>query len=262
MSARGLGVVLDSFRQEAREALTSASRLGFREVELPAVGGQVDPANLDRSGRRHLLHYVSGLGLELSALTGDPGGARFSDVSLLERHLDKTRQVLELAAELRVPVVTTHLGRIDPKAAEGGDLEAVVRELADLSDRTGTRLAFETGSAAPESMAALLKRVGCPTLGVCYDPASLLIDGLDPLAGVEPLADQILLARARDAVAGAPGHAGRETVIGEGEVDFAAYLAGLEQAGYGQSTFVRRTRSDAPLREIADAKARLERLIA
>ncbi len=145
---------------------------------------------------------MHGLGLRLSALGGDLGGTRFDDGAALERRLDKTRRIIELAAELNVPIVTTHLGRVDEAALERGHVAQAVRELAEMADRTGTRVAIETAGADPVVLGKLLGEVNAPVLGAAYDPAALLIDGFAPMAGVAPLADHILNARIRDAVAG------------------------------------------------------------
>ncbi len=257
----GVGVVLDSFGQPAKESLQSASSLGLRHIELPAVSGEVKPEALSQTGRRHLQRYVAGLGLELSAIGGDLGGARFTDVAGLEQRLDQTRRIIEMAADLRVPVMTTHLGRFGAEDRRRGTLTAVVRELADMADRAGTFVAFESGGADPGEMASLLKEIDCEWLGVCYDPASLLIDGYDPIEGVEPTAGRILIARARDAVGGSERRPGHETPLGYGEVDWTRYLAALEQGGYHNAAFIRRTDSDRPLHDIAEAKARLEAMM-
>ena len=261
MADSGVGVVLSSFGRPAKDALRSAADLAFRRVEMPAVDGDMDPARLSDSGRRHLSHYVAGLGLELSALGADLGGARFADQATLDQRLDKTRRVMELADRLGVPVVTTHLGSFDPNTLHESHLLEAVRWLAEMADRIGTRLAFETGGVDPQATANLLKEVDCPLLGVCYDPGSLLIDGFDSLAGIEPLADRLILARASDALAGTSQRAGRETAIGQGQLDLAAYLADLGQAGYDRSPFIRRTEAEHPLAELADAKARIERIL-
>ncbi len=255
------GVVLDSFGQPVKEAMQSAAQLGFRKVELPAVTGPVEPGELSRTGRRHLLHFVQGLGLELAALGGDFGGNRLMDPARLEQRLDKTRALMEMAAELRVPMLTTHLGRVDERALQKGTLAEVLRHIAGLSDRTGTLVAFETGGADPVALADLLRQVDSPTLGTCYDPASLVMDGYDALAGIEPLASSIFIARARDATAGTPGRSGREVPLGSGQVDLEEYLANLDQAGYRNVTFIRRTDSDRPLSELAAAKRRLDSLL-
>lgn len=258
---RRLGVVLDSFRQPPKEALESAAALGFRQIEMSAVSGPVDPTELTGTGRRHLLRYVGGLGLRLAALGGDLGGSRFAESSRVEQRLEKLRSIVEMAADLRVPVVTTHLGRVDEQILQRGYLLEVIDQLATLSDRTGTYIAFETGGANPALLSQVLNQIGAGTLGVCYDPASLLIDGFDALEGIGPLANTILIARARDALAGSARQPGREVPLGSGQIDFAGYLAALDQAGYRSVPFVRRTDPEHPAEELADAKRRLEQLL-
>lgn len=255
-----VGIVLDSFGQPVKDSLQSAARLAFHEVELPAAG-EVDPATLSRTGRRHLMHYVNGLGLRLSALGGASGGGGFDDGGRIEQRLDQTRRVVEMAAELKVPVVTTHLGRVDDAAIQRGLVVEAVRELADLADRTGTFVALETSAADPQALGRLLRDIDAPGVGACYDPAGLLIDGFDPFSGFESLADRIRSARIRDAVPGHGRRPGRETPIGQGQIDFAQYLALLDQAGFRSAPFIRRTGSDRPLDEIAEAKRRIETLI-
>jgi sugar phosphate isomerase/epimerase len=264
VAQRGIGLVLEGLGSDVKKAMQSASRLAYRHIELPAGTGEVDPSNLSQTGRRHLSHFVRGLGLELSALGGDPGGARFADLSGLDRALDQTRRVMELALDLHVPVMTTHLGRMD--ALAGGEAagfektKLLVKELADLADRTGTRLAIET-AANPALLARVLREVNCPALGACYDPASLLINGYDPIGGVESLANDLVLARARDAIAGSGARPGYETALGEGQIDLESYLAALEAAGHRRPPFVRRTASQNALQDLEQAKAHLDRLL-
>jgi len=255
-----IGVVLDSFREPVKEALASAARLRLQDIEMPTIGGEIDPSALSNTGRRHLLHYVSSLGLRLSALGASLGPSRGRGADLEER-LDRTRRIVELAVELRVPVVTTQLGRVDGETVKSGDLVEAVEVLANLTDRTGTFVALETETSDPQAIAALLKRIDCPTVGTCYDPGSLLMDGYDPIAGLEPLADRILIARARNAVAGTSQRPGRETALGEGQMDLAEYLAGLDQAGYRRGPFLRRTQALDPAAELADARRRLEAML-
>jgi sugar phosphate isomerase/epimerase len=256
-----LGVVLDSFGQPIKDALQSAASLSLRRLEMPAVANEVDPKVLSRSGRRHLARYVSSLGLRMSALGSDTGGKRFGDSAGAEQALDKTREIMAMAAEMHVPIVTTHLGRFASGSKQERLLSEVLVQIAEWSDRTGTLVAFETGGTDPNTIAGLLNEIRCPTLGVCYDPASLLIDGFDALAGVDPLADKILHARARDAIGGHGDRPGHEADLGEGEVDFAEYLAALDQAGYRHAPFIRRTPGQKPMDEIADARDHLNSLI-
>ncbi len=256
-----LGVVLDSFGQPVKEAMQSAAQMGFRQVEMPAVSGPVEPSELSRTGRRELMHFTRGLGLQLSALGSDFGGSRFMDSSRVEQRLEQARAIIEMAADLRIPIVTTHLGHVDEQAVQRGLLREAIERLAEISDRTGTFVAVETGGADPVLLADLLHKINASTLGVCYDPASLLMEGYAPLQSVEPLAGSIFIARARDAMAGSPNHPGREVPLGTGQVDLAEYLAALDQAGYHNVPFVRRTESEHPLADLADAKRRLDSML-
>jgi sugar phosphate isomerase/epimerase len=122
-------------------------------------------------------------------------------------------------------------------------------------------VAVETGSGDPQTLAGLLREVNSSTLGAAYDPASLLVEGYDPLSGIDPLADRIFIARVRDAIAGSERRPGREVNVGEGQVDLAEYLASLDQAGYNRAALIRRTSSDRPIQDIAAARERLRRLV-
>jgi sugar phosphate isomerase/epimerase len=122
-------------------------------------------------------------------------------------------------------------------------------------------VAIETAGADPAVLGKLLDELNAPVLGAAYDPAGLLIDGFEPMAGVGPLANHILNARIRDAVAGTGTKPGREVALGRGHIDFAEYLAMLDQAGYRGTTFIRRTDADRPQEEVADAKRWIERLM-
>jgi sugar phosphate isomerase/epimerase len=224
---------------------------------MPVVSGSVEPSELSRTGRRQLLHFIRGLGLQLAALGGDLGGQRFMDSRRVEQRLNETRAIIEMAAELRVPLVTTQLGRVDDESLQRGFLVEAVEHLAEIADRTGTFIALETAGTTPDKLADLLRRINAPSLGVCYDPGSLLLEGADPVAGIAAVANSILIARARDAVAGSPQRPGREVPLGAGELDLPAYLAQLDQAGYRNVPFIRRTESEHPLEDVAEAKRRL-----
>ncbi len=110
-------------------------------------------------------------------------------------------------------------------------------------------------------MAGLIRELGAPTVRVCYDPAGLLLGGLEALSGIGPLAGHIILAYVRDAIAGrgsANGGGrtplGRETALGEGELDLAEYLGALQEASYFGALIVRRQHAANPVAELRRAR--------
>ena len=49
--------------------------------------------------------------------------------------------------------------------------------------------------------------------------------------------------------------------VGAGHIDFAAYLAALEEAGYHGPQIIRRSAGENPVQDIAAAKEHLERIL-
>lgn len=257
-----LAVCLDDFGAPPKEALGAASELGFRCVQIGALRGPISPGQLDESGRRHLRRFAEGLGLQIIALRVDFGGSRFLDASTTEQYIECTRRVLELARELNVPLVSAPLGKF--RTADVDEYELVkfaVRAVADHADLLDCFFAIETAVDTPEALQQLLRDVSCPHLKVAYDPAELLIGGIDPLAPIETYADDIGLAFARDAERGTAAQPGRETNLGAGHLSLPAYLAQLDAAGYRGPLVVRRADTTRPLADLAACKEYLESIL-
>ena len=275
-----LGVHLDDFRAAPREALRLASTMGFGAVHIGVVDGPLAPRELSESGRRHLKRLATGLGLEIVALRADLGGARLLDTAAVDGHLHRIRDILQLARDMDVPLVTAPLGKFHPDDEREYSLvlQAVahIAECADTLDRSfaietaGARGAGWTGcaggttrcaGASPGALPKLLQQLSCPHLKICYDPAELLLDGFDPLESVGHLAGDIALAMARDAERGTPNRAGRETNLGNGHLDLQAYLAHLDAAGYHGPWVVRRSNSADPRRDLQICKQYLDSVL-
>ena len=253
----------DDFRAGPKEGIQRAASLGYDAVELDATVGDVDLANLSRTGARHLRRLVDGLGLELAVLGGRLGGAGLGDSARVERCIEKTAQILELAATLRVPVVTTHLGLVpgDPKDLQRESIVQAVRHLGERADATGTLLAVQTAENSPTVLRALLDEIDCPMVRVCYDPGWQLAHGRDPIAGIGELSDAIVSSYLRDVTAGTADAAGREVRMGSGQVDFLKVLAALEQGQTPASRIVRCTAAANPKDDLALAKEHLDSLL-
>jgi sugar phosphate isomerase/epimerase len=222
-------------------------------------------SNRDASARRHLRRFVNDQNLELAALLVDIGGIRFADPARIEEGVDRTVAAIRMAAQMNVPIVAVELGPVVPDDTE---VERALRQLAQTCDSTGTFLALQTGYTDPQEMARLIRNIGAPTIRACYDPAGLLLAGFEALSGIGPLAEQILLAYVRDAIAGRGSQSGggrvpqgRETALSEGELDLPEYLAALEEASYFGPLIVRRTQATNPVPELAKARETLEAVV-
>ena len=188
---------------------------------------------------------ICALGADLST-SGD-----VADGSL-ERKVARTLQTLELARDLAVPQVTARVGL---PAVKQHALRDLFREalacVAEQADRVGCHFLIETAGNSAQTLSEVLGELNCDHLKLCYDPGELMMAGLDPLAPIELLADDIMLSHIRDATIGTAQRPGQETVLGRGQLNLPAYLAQLEQAGYRGPHLIRRAHSDRPADDIA-----------
>lgn len=263
MQRSRLGVAADDFGVGPKQGLRSAARLGYGSVELDATRGDIDPANLSQSGVRHLRKFVTGLGLDLATLSGSLGESGLTDEQTVDQRIAKTARILELAATMRVPVVTTHIGALPDDSNDRRRRTAVgaLEHLAEHADKTGTILAIQTAVDSPESLRGMLDDIGSPLIRVCFDPGGLLIHGHDPVSAVEQLGRFIASSHLRDATQGSAMSAGREVRMGSGQVNFLAVLAALQTGDYTGTQIVRNTTSVDPTTDLAAAKQYLTDMI-
>ena len=117
MTVPRVGINVDDLRLAIKDGLRLAGEMDFRVVEM-AAAGDVAPASLSMTGRRHLSHYVRGLGLEVASLAADLPGLRLSDPGTVDERVERTERILELAADLNVPVVTGSVGALTHQCTE------------------------------------------------------------------------------------------------------------------------------------------------
>jgi len=260
IGAPRLSICLDDLRLEVRAALDQARAMGFRAVDASAQRGPISPEQLSRSAQRHLLKHCGDLGLRLASLRGPCDGRSYADPAAGERRLHEMLRIVELAAALGVPVVSTTVGQA---SAEGGASEqARLREalsiLADMADRTGVVVALETSGIAAEKLNQLLATIGCPSLAACCDSGAMIMQGEDPHNLSRLLPGRVRLVRARDAVAGA-GSGGSEVPMGTGQLDVPRFLADLEEAGFSGDIVLTRTGGTSSAADILRARQQFEK---
>jgi sugar phosphate isomerase/epimerase len=256
-----LAVCLDDLRLETRAAMDRARRLGFRAIDASAASGPLSPMELTSTGRRHALKHVSDLGLRMASLRGPADGAGFGDSAAAERRLEQLLCIVDLAADLRVTVVSALLGvsRGPDDAAFLSRVSEGLTILADRADRRGVIVAVETAGISVKSLNELLGRIRCPNLAACCDSGAMLMRGEDPHRVGDSLAGGIRLVRVRDAVAGTADSAGHETVMGRGLLDLPRFLAGLEQAGFTGDLVLTRSEGQNPSADLSAAREIVEK---
>lgn len=248
--AMKIGVLLDSFKLPFEEALERSAALGVDGVQMYTTSGRFAAWEMEKAARNELRTRVLDAGLELSALCGDLGGHGFERREDNRDKIRKSEAVIELAAELEVPVISTHIGVVPEEKNETyRTLVLALREIASFAGMHGVKVAIETGPEPPLRLRGFIEEVGEEALGVNYDPANLvMVQGADPVESFRALREFVFYTHAKDGrmvkqgdlrkiydafAEGAPEdfHLDDyflELPLGEGDVDFPRYLAALQ----------------------------------
>jgi L-ribulose-5-phosphate 3-epimerase len=234
---RKIGVLVDNLHLPIVEGVKKVKELGADGFQVYVIEGQMAPENLTGSALTDFKALVADLGLEISALCGDLGKGLLNPETN-KKVLPRSKEFIDLAVQLGVKVVTTHIGKLpeDENAPEWQVGVEAVRELAAYAHSKGCVFASETGPEAPAELLKFLRKVNTPGFGVNYDPANLIMAGpFDHIGGVHVLREYIVHTHAKDGVCLFQKDAGNDFIelpLGEGGVVFPYYLRALDAIGY------------------------------
>jgi len=276
MNKFSIGVIVDSFRAGVKEGIKKAKELGADGIQLYAVSGEMDPANLSKENRKELLDYIKSNGLVVSALCGDLGGHGFAKKEENGWKIEKTKRIMDLAKDLETNVVTTHIGVIpeDENHPRYKVLQEACNEIGKYGKSIGVYFAIETGPEKTTVLKRFLDSLDNKYVKVNYDPANLvMVTGDDPVQGVYNLRDYIVHTHAKDGIMlqktdpeiiynfFAEGGIEdfrledyfKEVPLGKGQVKFKEYLRALQEIGYRGFLTIEREVGDNPEKDIKEA---------
>jgi sugar phosphate isomerase/epimerase len=260
MARLKIGVCLNSLDVPFRRALAEAQKMGVRGVQMACLG-DLAPDALSQTGRREVRHLLKSHDLELSALFC-PLRRGLDVPENLQARIDCLKKAMTLSFDLGPRLVIAEVGQIpdhetDPRLPL---LQESLGELAAHGDRIGAALALETGRDSGTWLRKFLGRIQAPTLGVNYDPANLLMNGLDPFAQARDLAGVILHAHAKDARLASASRSAMEVPLGHGDIDWLQMIAVFEEIDYRGWLVVERETGTHRLADVAQGVTFLKRL--
>ena len=267
-----IGVIIDSFRCDIRTAVEKAAKIGAKGIQVYSTRGDMAPENLTPEKRREFLKLVKDNGLVISALCGDLGTGGFTIKENNAMKVEKSERILDLAKDLETNIVTTHIGVVpeDHSCDRFKIMQEACFSLAEYADKLDAHFAIETGPETSLTLKSFLDSLNSKGVAVNLDPANLvMVTGDDPVKAVHNLKDYIIHTHAKDGrqlyyldpevIYGMKQNvivtedSFIEVPLGEGSVDFPAYLKALEEIGYDGFLTIEREVGDDPERDIRKA---------
>ena len=260
-----LGVCSWSFQvRSIAELRRLLDRLGVNVVQIAC--GDPHHASWDEGDALPETARTSGI-IMTGAMLGFPGedyttpqtikvtGGFGNPAWRLER-LQRLEWALERTLALGLSDLTLHAGFLpEPDDPERSALLDTLAKAADLAQKSGVTLAFETGQETAELLRTTLDELQTLNIKINFDPANMLLyDMGDPIRAVELLGPNIRSVHVKDACRPrAKGRWGEEVPLGEGEVDIRRFIKALKSVGYQGPLVVEREVGDQAgrLRDVA-----------
>lgn len=276
-----IGVITDCFKSNLAASIKAAAALGLSGVQIYATTGEFSLDTLTNDKKAEYKKLLSENHLEISALCGDMGGFGFENELDNRDRIEKTKRIVDLAVEFSASIVTTHIGVIpnDKSDPQYHVMLDALTECGVYAKSRGVTLAIETGPETANTLLAFIEDTK-GGVGVNLDPANfVMVTGQDPVAAVYTLRDHIVHTHAKDgvklsddktpteiyhafAVGGVDALNACETFeelpLGDGSVDWRAYLNALADIGYDGYLTVERECGDDPKKDIIKAVHFLE----
>jgi sugar phosphate isomerase/epimerase len=261
----GLGVRLEVARE-----------LGVRTIHLHTPHG---PSRTPERAAEFLARLAD-LKITTTVVFGGFEGESYADIPTVKRTVGlvppatraertaELKAIADFANELNVGAVGVHLGFVPHDSADP-DYRRIVdltREVCDHCEHNHQALHLETGQEPVDVLIEFLDDVDRDNLYVNFDPANMILYGAgEPLAALAQLGARVHSVHCKDAKwSDRPGETwGQEVPLGEGDVDFRAFLQTLDKTGYTGPLTIEREIAQEPERqkaEIGQAIELLERL--
>jgi sugar phosphate isomerase/epimerase len=177
--------------------------------------------------------------------------------------IQRTREIAKFADALSIRAVSCHIGFIpeDPAATLYKEMRDLTRLLCDTCETYSQDFVLETGQESAKVLLEFIRDVQRPNLKVNFDPANMVLYGSgDPIEALVLLHDHVLSVHCKDGVPPAPGAGlGQEVALGDGKVDFVAFLTQLKKMNYQGILPIEREEPDAAIKG-ADIRTAISRL--
>ncbi|MBR6719593.1 MAG: sugar phosphate isomerase/epimerase [Clostridia bacterium] len=174
------------------------------------------------------------------------------------QRMQELRRAVDFTVAIGAKDMATHMGFIPEQPCYEGyrGLVEAVKWVGTYAKSKGVWFNFETGQETPTTLMRTIADTGLDNLGVNLDPANLIMYGrANPVDAVGIYGDKVRGVHLKDGnyPTGDFSKLGRETKVGEGSVNYPAFINKLvKEQGYTGDLYIEREISGA--QQIADIK--------
>ncbi|MFO7693741.1 MAG: sugar phosphate isomerase/epimerase family protein [Vicinamibacterales bacterium] len=191
----------------------------------------------------------------------------FRPLHLIKERLEYLRKCVDFADAIGAKIVTFHMGFLpeDPASEAYRAMLAAVTDIAGYAAKKKVTISLETGQETGQQLAAFLDRITVARVGVNFDPANLVIYGVDsPSQALKHVVARVTSVHVKDALLPeTPGAMGREVRPGEGRAELTECFRMLRASGFTGAliieNYVARGLKTDPMDELRFAQAFLQK---
>lgn len=242
--------------------LNVAQELGIKTIQLHAP----QQSSRTKENADAFLAKLNDMGITLTCVFGGFDGESYADIPTTQKTVglvpEETRaartaemkEIADFANLLGCKCVGLHIGFIphDTSDPQYSQVVAVAQELCDHCASMGQSVHLETGQETADGLLQFIGDVARDNLKVNFDPANMILYGTgEPIEAVKKVGKHLGSVHCKDAKwAANPGQEwGQEVPVGEGDVNFDAYLNALKEVGYEGPLTIEREIPQEPERQ-------------
>ncbi len=261
--------------ENARKTLEEVKQFGLRAGQLGFPG----ELSLDGAAERWDEALTAERFIAVTAVCSYTG-EDYADIPTVQRtvglvpsatrseRIARTKAVSDVAKKLGIESVACHIGFVPEDATDPvyAQIRDVTREICDHCGTNGQIFTLETGQEPAKVLLKFIQDVERPNLKINFDPANMILYGTgDPVEALDVLGREVISVHCKDGdwpPRDQPAALGTERALGEGSVDFPAFISKLKEIGYRGVLSIEREGAEPAqrVRDIRQAIALLERL--
>jgi L-ribulose-5-phosphate 3-epimerase len=271
-AANPVGIFLRCTGQDdPLKALQAVKSLGFDTIQVSKLPDRF----YTPEGAKEFAGMLQATGIRAVAVVAVFAGESYADrdtvvrtvgfrpLPLIKERLEYLRKCVDFADAIGVRIVTFHMGFL-PENPEDPAYKAMLDAVTDIAVYAAKKkvtISLETGQETGEQLAAFLDKITVARVGVNFDPANLVIYGVDaPSKALKHFVGRVTSMHVKDAMLPEkPGVMGREVRPGEGKAELAECFKILRASGFTGAliieNYVARGLNTDPMDELRKALA-------